>query len=235
MSNIQALDSTAHGDLRISMAHGPELGDAINQVQIFATEFEEAQRHYPILFSRKEDGRLLALAVLGFARDENLFLTGQKWDGYVPALIARGPFLIGGGASEDPVIAVDLDHLRICKDEDEGLPLFREHGGHAPALEAALEALRAIHVGNQNAQAMQDAFEEHALLEEANLEVAIDAETTMNFEGFAVITHERIAGLGGASLEDLSRKGFLLPAIFAASSLQNMQYLVMRKRMKDRA
>jgi len=234
MSNIQALDSNVHGDLRVNMAHGPELGDAINQVQIFATEFEEAQRHYPILFSRNDEGRLLALAVLGFAKDENLFLVGNRWDAYVPALIARGPFLIAGGESEDPVIAVDLDHMRICRGEGEGLPLFREHGGHAPALEAAMQALRAIHVGNQHAQAMQDAFEQHALLEEANLEVAIDAETTMNFEGFAVITHERIAGLGGASLEDLNRKGFLLPAIFAASSLQNMQHLVMRRRMKDR-
>jgi len=233
MSNIQPLDNNAHAELRVLARHDAALGDGVNQMPILATEFEEAQRHYPILFMKDESGHLHALAILGFERDENLFLKDGGWDGYIPAIVRRGPFLIGKGETEDPVILVDLDHPRIhAAQAGEGLPVFLEHGGHAPVLEMALGALRAIHVGSQLAAPMQQMFEELGLIEEADITVELDAETAMNFEGYHVVTHERIDALDGAALERLNRAGLLMPAILAASSLYNVQPLVMRKRAK---
>jgi hypothetical protein len=235
MSNIQPLDNTAHADLRVIMQHSAELGSAVNQAPLVPAEFEEAQRHYPILFRRDEEAKLQAIAILGFERDENLFLTDGRWDGYIPAIMRRGPFFIGGSDGEDPVILVDMDHKRIRKGGEEGAPLFLEHGGHAPALEFALAALRTIHLGGQQAQAMQEAFEDLGLVEEVKMNVRLSEDKAVNFEGLLAVTFEQIGRLEGDALERLNKAGLLPLAVFAASSLNNMQRLAARKQAKDAA
>ena len=59
---------------------------------------------------------------------------------YLPAVLARGPFLIGfqeaqidGEVRKSPVIHIDLDHPRVS--EAEGEPLFLKLGGNAPYLQ----------------------------------------------------------------------------------------------------
>jgi hypothetical protein len=235
MSDIQPLDNTAHADLRVIMQHSAELGSAINQAPLVPAEFEEAQRHYPILFRKDEEGKLQAIAILGFERDENLFLTDGRWDGYIPAIMRRGPFFIGGSDSEDPVILVDMGHKRIRNGGEEGAPLFLEHGGHAPALEFALAALRTIHIGGQQAQAMQEAFEDLGLVEEVKMNVRLSEEKSVNFEGLLAVTFEQIGGLEGGALDRLNKAGLLPLAVFAASSLNNMPRLAARKQAKDAA
>lgn len=227
------LDNVAHAALRIHTGHGPEFGDAVNQVAVFATEFESVQRHYPILFLRDEQGRLQPLAILGLDRDENLFLTGQGWDAaYVPALLRRGPFLIGRAADGEPLIHIDLANPRVIESGAEGQPLFLPQGGHAPALEAGLDALRTIHIGSEAGPALDQLFSELGLVEEVRLEVGITDTDTVNFDGYLAVTPDRIAALDGAALEKLNRAGLLEAAIYAAGSLANMRQLAARKRAR---
>lgn len=235
MSNIEPLDNVRHAGLHVMTGHGAAHGDAVNQAPLFVTEFAEAQRQYPILFRKNDAGNLTALAILGFERDENLFLGDGTWQGYVPAIIRRGPFLIGQGQDEQPLMAVDLDHPRVRRDGDEGAPLFLEHGGHAPALEAAGQALQQIHAGTAAASQMQEIFEELELVEPLNLKVQISDSQAVNFEGFLAVSDERIAALDGAQLERLNEAGMLMPAVHAATSLGNLARLVARKQQRDRA
>lgn len=231
MSNVTRLDNVDHADLRIAEGHGAAFGDAVNQIALFVPEFEEAQRHYPILFRRQDNGVLQALAILGFDRDENLFLDGERWAAdYVPALARRGPFRIGLEGDE-PMIHVDLDHPRILGEgADGGQPLFLPQGGQAPALDRAVEALRAIHVGHEAAPAMTALFDELGLVRPVTLTVQVTDTQSYNFKDYLAISPERIAALDGAGLERLNEAGFLLPAVFAASSLANMHRLSARKR-----
>lgn len=231
MTDTTRLDNVAHARLRIAVGHGAVYGDAINQIALFLPEFEEAQRHYPILFRRHEDGLLQAMAILGLDRDENLFLDGSRWTAaYVPAMARRGPFLIGMGEGE-PTIHVDLGHPRIAAGDDEGgEPLFLPHGGHAPALERALGALRAIHLGHEAAPTMTQVFDELGLAQQITLNVQVTEELSYNFKDYLAITAERIAALDGVALARLNAAHLLLPAAFAASSLANMNQLSARKR-----
>jgi len=230
MSNLTRLDNVAHADLRIATGHGARFGDAVNQIALFLPEFEEAQRHYPILFRRQESGSLQALAILGFDRDENLFLEGDRWAGYVPAIARRGPFLIGL-AGDEPMIHVDLDHPRVVGDAAQGgEPLFLPQGGQAPALDRAVEALRAIHLGHEAAPAMTALFDELELVRPVTLNVQVTDSKSYNFKDYLAVAPERIAALDGAGLERLNQAGLLPPAIFAASSLANMNRLIARKR-----
>jgi len=233
MTNPVRLDNVAHGRLRIAGGHGAAYGDAVNQIALFLPEYEEAQRDYPILFRRDGEGTLQALAILGLDRDENLFLDGPRWTAsYVPAMARRSPFLIGFAQGE-PVLHVDLDHPRVLAEGSTGgEALFLEHGGHAPALERALDALRAIHVGSEAAKAMTALFDELGLVEAVALDVRVSDRHSYNFNDHLAITHEKIAALDGAALARLNQAGLLMPAIFAASSLANLNRLIARKRAK---
>jgi hypothetical protein len=235
MDKIVQLDNAHHGAIRLLTGHGAPFGDAVNQAPVFVSEFEEAQRHYPILFRKDEQGALHALAILGFERDENLFLEGPAWDGYVPAILRRGPLMIGRGEHGEGAVLIDLNHPRVRDGGSEGMPLFREHGGDAPALEAAMAALHQVHLGLRNAERMQQLFEELALIEPIKLEVQVSDAKAINFEGFMAANGERIAGLSGEQLARLNEAGLLASAIFAASSLANMQRLIARKQRRDRA
>jgi len=230
MSNVTRLDNVTHADLRIAAGHGAAFGDGVNQIALFVPEFEEAQRHYPILFRRQEAGVLQALAILGFDRDENLFLDGDRWDAdYVPALARRGPFLIGLDGGE-PLIHVDLDHPRVlAAGAGDGEALFLPQGGQAPALERAAEALRLIHVGHEAASAMTALFEELGLARPVTLNVQVSDSQSYSFKDYLAIAPGRIAELDGVALERLNQADFLLPAVFAASSLANMHRLSARK------
>lgn len=229
--NKVRLDNVAHASLRIETGHGPAFGDAVNQVAVFATEFAALQRHYPILFRRGDDGLLHAFAILGLDRDENLFLADDgRWSAnYVPALLRRGPFLIGNAADGEPVIHVDLAHPRINTVSSRGAPVFLNHGGHAPALENAIDALQAIHLGHEAEAHLSALLDECALVEPVRLEVALSDREIVTFEDYLAITSDRIAMLDGAALERLNRAGFLEAVIHAATSLATMTDLATRK------
>jgi SapC protein len=233
MSNIVPLDNVHHAQLRILAGHGAAFGDAVNLAPLFVTEFAEAQRHYPILFRPDDAGALQPLAILGFDRDENLFLGGNGWSGYVPAIFRRGPFLLTRGEGDDPVIVVDLDHPRVRDGGAEGAPLFLDHGGRAPALEAAIAALRQIHAGAAAASRLQETFLALELIEPVALRVEISDEKSVNFEGFSAVTEERLRALDGARLNELNSAGLLSAAVLAAASLGNMAHLIARKRRRD--
>jgi hypothetical protein len=232
MTRVARLDNVQHAALRLRRGHGARFGEAVNQVAVFASEFAQVQREYPILFARGPDGGLQAVAILGFDRDENLFLDGEQWDAaYVPALLRHGPFTIGAEHGE-PVVCVNLAHPRIAADGEDGEPVFKPHGGNAPALEAALDALRALQAGAAAAATMTALFDELALVEPVTLQVKFDEHSGVDFDGYLAVVPETLARLGGAALERLNAAGLLDVAVFAAASLGTMPRLIARKQRK---
>jgi hypothetical protein len=232
MTTVARLDNVQHADLRLRRGHGARFGEAVNQVAVFASEFAQVQREYPILFARLPDGALQAVAILGFDRDENLFLDDERWDAsYVPALLRRGPFSIGVEAGE-AAIRVDLADPRVAADGEDGEPVFKAHGGNGPALEAALDALRTLQAGAALGTAMTALFDECALVEPVRLQVQFDEHSGVDFDGYLAVVPEKIAALDGAALAKLNQARLLDVAVFAAASLGTMQRLVARKQRK---
>jgi hypothetical protein len=92
--NPVLVNNIDHADLHVAIRAGADYGDSVNQMPIFPSEFEEAQRSFPIVF-RRGDAGVQAFVLLGLDRDENLFLSGDRWtSAYVPAIQRRGPFSI---------------------------------------------------------------------------------------------------------------------------------------------
>lgn len=225
MPNRVALNNVDHGALKVAPRAGAEFGDAVNQLLLVPTEFEQAQREFPIFFRKDQNGVFQSVALLGFERGENLFLNSDGWTSrYVPAVQRRGPLFAAVPDSGEPRIHIDLDDPRVG--EGEGEPLFKPHGGNAPYLEHAGEALITIHEGLAAAPAMFALFEELGLIQPVALNVDLGDGLTYSLPNFFTIGAEALAALDPAALERLNRSGFLPAAIFVRSSLGNVQRLI---------
>lgn len=239
MTHPVLLNNVQHKDMRIITRRAAELGDDVQLVLTFPTEYADVQREYPIFFRRDSDsGEYQSVALLGFSRGENLFLENGHWDAsYIPAIIARGPFLIGfqeqeveGVTRREPVIHVDLDDARV--NEREGEPVFLEHGGHTPYLRHVAGLLRGIQEGIELSKPMFAAFERHELIEPVNLEVDVLDDVRYVLKGYHTINRDRLAALDGPALVELNRAGFLEGAFLVMASLGNVSRLIERRRRR---
>ena len=231
MTPVQ-INNIDHADLRVNPRAGPAFGDAANQALVFPAEFEELQREFAIIFRRRDEG-LQAYALLGLDRDENLFLSGDYWTSrYVPASHQRGPFSIGmvrgtSDAVSQPMLHVDRDDPRVG--DDDGLPLFLEHGGNTPYLEHVTGVLRLLYEGMESAPAAYAALDDAGLLAPVTLTIDVSEERRYTVPDVLVVDVERLAALTGEPLERLHHAGILRLAILAAASLANVQQLIARK------
>lgn len=225
MTNIVLLNNVDHGDLTVVTGAGAAFGDAINQALIFPTEFEDAQRDYPIFFRQGEDGAFHAVALLGLDRDENLFLAGDRWQArYIPAVQRRGPFSIGLQGDAEPMINIDLDHPRVVASGGE--PVFLPHGGNTPYLESIAGVLQRIHTGLAATAPMFAAFQEAGLIRPVTVELSLSETERYDIPDLFTIDTEALAALDGETLARLHSAGFLALAIHAASSLGNVPRLI---------
>lgn len=233
MTRPVALDNVAHQDLRVALRHGKAFGDCVNQIPLYPSEFEAAQREFPILFREDAEEGLQAIALLGLDRDENLFFDGTRWTSrYIPAVQQRGPFSIGvpaGDADEQEgaTVHVDLDDPRVGAAEGE--LLFLPGGGAGRYLEHVARVLGRLHAGIRAATPVYALFQSAGLLESTTIEVALDAQSRYQVEGFLVLSRERLDALEPAMLEQLHRANVLGLAYLVAASLGNITALVERK------
>jgi len=241
MARFELLNNVAHKDLRVATHFGPEFGDAVGMVPVYATEFAELQREYPIFFRRDQDsGNYHAVALLGFSAEENLFLDGRRWNAsYIPGYIARGPFLIGfqeqqidGALRREPVIHVDVEHARVTAGKGE--VVFMPHGGNSPYLEHVTSVLRGIRDGIEAGKSMFTEMDALGLIQPVGLDVRLDDEVGVNLKGLNGIDRERLQSLDGEALHRLNAAGWLEGAYLVLASMHNMRRLMAEKQRRLR-
>lgn len=231
------LNNVDHHDLRLITRYGAAYGDSVNQALIFPTEFQDIQRLYPIFFRQTEGGGFKSVALLGFERNENLFLNDDRWNAsYVPAMHRVSPFLIGQpkpaqGQDLPPdaeaMILVDPEHARISRNE--GAPLFLSHGGNAPVLQQVAQTLQQVYAGSQVSDAMFAAFLEAGLLAPVRINVEISDSQAFLLEDMLTISREALQNLDGARLQALNAAGFLALAFFVVASMSNLSAMIALK------
>ena len=232
MAKHALLNNIEHKDLRVITRYGAQFGDNVGTVMTFPTEYADVQREYPIFFRKDPDtGEYQSIALLGFAKDENVFLDGEGgWQAnYVPGLVARGPFLIGfqdqkGDGTLSSVIHVDLDSPRISSSEGE--PVFMPQGGNSRYIDRVANILNGISEGMALSKPMFAAFTEAALIEPVKLEVKLSETEVYSLLGLHTISAEKLRALDGATLEKLNRSGFLQGAFLVAASLNNVRRII---------
>src|SRR5262249_35190513 len=123
----------------------PEFCRKTNAVPISYSEFGVASRDYALAFVSAEPGKTYsAVAVLGVAGGENLFLHDGGWDRavYLPAYLRRYPFCmsrvtLNGVEQADRLICVEKDAL-----SEEGERVFDDAGAPLPRWQQIEKLLR---------------------------------------------------------------------------------------------
>jgi hypothetical protein len=254
MTKHVLLNNVDHQHTKVIHHFAAEYGDNLASALVFPTEFSELQKEYPILARRDEtSGQFQAIVLMGFAADENLYLSADHpsgWDArYIPAIIEKGPFLIGFSRSsaqsdeaEDPVVHLDLDHPKVvskhqsnqANQANQGQPLFLPEGGHSPYLAHISAKLQAIHQGLALSSVMFSAFEQLELLEPVTIEFSLHNGDKRRLIGNYCINQSRLAALRGDDLEKLHQSGFLQLAHAMVSSMSNIRDLIERKNRRLR-
>ena len=234
MAQHVLLNNLDHQDLRLITRPGSSVGDGVNQVLIYPNEYSDIQRHYPIFFRKAETGGFKSIALLGFDKDENLFLGDDGWNAtYIPATQKIGPFLIGQpkpAPGEDlpadaaAMIMIDTNHVRISRSEGE--PLFLSHGGYSPALVHVTEILQQVYAGSEISDSMFAAFFDTGLLAPIEVNVQLDDKTSYILKDLFTVSREAFQNLAGDQLKALNDAGFLALAVFVMSSMSNLGHLI---------
>lgn len=235
MSNFAVLNNVNHQDVRIDTNFSAQYGNDVGSVITFPSEFNNIQKEYPIFFQKdSETNKYRSVVLLGFQKDENLFLEQGKWQAdYIPAVVIREPFLIGfqnknnDNDSKSAMVHIDLDSPRV--NTKNGQPLFLEFGGNSPYLSKIIQTLELINDGLMVSDSMFDAFSHYDLIEPVKLEVTLNNSQQHNIKGNYTISKEKLANLNGADLEQLNRSGFLQAAFLVMSSMDNMYKLIKKK------
>ena len=203
-----------------------------NSALIFPTEIKEAQRDYPILFIKNpETGQFQSVVLLGLVAGENLYINNGWQASYIPAMISKGPFIIGfeekeqnGKKVKQPIVALDIDNKRVNKEHGEAI--FLEDGQASPYLQQVNQSLKTLHDGSQLNQHMFEAFLKNDLIEPITLNVELNNGEKISLKGNYTLNEEKLSKLSGDALNELHSSGLLRVAYFITASLGNVQRLV---------
>lgn len=236
MPNVAILNAESHRNTLVRSGYSKEFGHSIPNIITFPTEFGDVQSEYPILFRKDpETGEFGCFAMLGFQLDENLFLTDEGWAArYVPAALAKGPFMIGfqnqeaqGKSAREPVINIDLDDVRVS--ESDGEKLFDENNNLTPYVENIVQLLSGIHKGIEFSKHMINMYLEFDLIEPVTIDVQFNNGENVQLQGCYTIHEEKLKSLTGEPLQKLNESGFLQAAYLAIASLNNIKKLIEMK------
>jgi len=236
MANNVLLNSIEHQELKVITERSKQYGDNLWYSLTFPTEFRSVQAYYPIFFNKDAStGQFISVALFGFQDQENLFLTGNKWDAtYIPLSVARQPFLIGvqkvnedGEDKEQRVLHIDMDHPRV--NQEQGEALFLEFGGNTPYLDSCADMLETMHHGILDSQIFIGLLIEHELLEPFSLDVELNDNSKHQMVGFYIINEEKLTELNSEILTTLHASGYLQAIYMAIASQSNIRGLLNRK------
>lgn len=239
MAKPVPLSPDLHKGLKVDTRPSAAPADHVNRTLLFSTEFEDAHKDFPIFLHKDAGtGQFQAHCILGFDRDENLLLDDEGWrSDYVPAILERGPFMMGTRDTEadkltgmEPVILFDADDARIGTDEGEAV--FLPSGENSPYLDRVLRALRNIQEGLVLDRTFYSKLESLGLIEPLAVKVSLSNVEQINFDGYHAINEEKLASLDGDSLEALNKLGILPLLFFLISSMGNMSRLIDLKNEK---
>ncbi|MDC8832476.1 SapC family protein [Alteromonas gilva] len=240
MTKHVMLNNVYHKDTKVIARYAKEYGDNQASVLAFPSEFVELQKHYPIFLRRDHNTEDYHCTVLlGLEKDENLFLDASHPSGwnadYVPAILSKGPFLIGFQQQQDSeektaVIHIDMDHPKV--NDEKGQSLFLTHGGNSPYLEHVSTCLQLIDNGINLQGNMLKRFAQLDLIEPVNIEFELSNGEQRALSGNYAIHEEKLAALSAEDLYSLNKAGYLQLAFAMVASMTNVRKLINLKNLQ---
>jgi hypothetical protein len=234
--NVAVLNSQSHRDVRVAAARASAGYAAVNAVGVVPREFPRLLAHYPVFFTKSaEPDQFELAALLGFSRQENLFLLDGRWDAdYVPLQIQRQPFSVAprrveGAQGAQPALDVALDLNSPLVQTQEGERLFQEDGQPTKFLQNITSMLSALVSGSREGYAFAGRLAELNLIEPVRIEIEFVDGSDTKLEGLYRISSAVLKALPAAQLGELRDREFLEWMYFQMASVAHVSTLLARK------
>lgn len=232
MARYQVLNLAEHRHLKINTQHSSALGDNLSSCWVYGFEMHLVQTCYPVFFQKDPQGEgFLPVALFGIESHQNLFLSARGWEAdYIPMLIQREPFSIGvNNNSDELMVHINIDSPRV--NTERGEAIFEPHGGHSQYLQNLTQALRNIHLGEQQNREFSRLLTEYSLIEPVFIDIpqtAAPDSPTKRLHGFYTINEQQLNELPAKALKVLQDKQLLKFIYLILASQQQMPRLIAR-------
>ena len=237
MTKHAILNNIEHANLKVKSLNN--LTPAAQQmcVSLTISELRPANRNLVIVYYY-ENQQYHPMALLGFEKDENLYVSDTGWiGGYQPAILQKGPFSVGKTLNDEQqeqlIISVDMDDARV--NEVDGQPAFLVFGGQSDYLIHITNLLEKLYTEREPTLAYCQALNSLDLFEPLTLNFETAPEHGLSVSGFYVINEEKLVNLPGKQLATLSQSGYLMYAYMSIASLSNLSALIDVKLSKSNA
>ncbi|HSB49456.1 MAG TPA: SapC family protein [Burkholderiales bacterium] len=209
----------------------------LNALPISFAEFTIACRDYPIAFVGANAESVIAMAVLGLEKQQNLFVAaGDAWDAsaYLPAYVRRHPFCmtrvtVDGKERAERVACVERSALSRS-----GEPLFDAKGEPLPAWEARRKLLFEYEADLARSEEMCRELGRLQLLETFTLQAVPNQGPPLAMTGLYRVSEQKLADRAPEELKVLLQKGILARIYAHLVSLANFGRLLDRRATQPR-
>ena len=226
---IKRLSKTEHRDVHINVDYLKQPEAATHVVPVLVSELLSVTANYPtFLIKDSETGEFLLAALLGFAEDENLFMSGDgNWRStHVPLTIARKPFHL----SEDRTdVFIDMDNPWVSFESGERL--FTNSGEFTLFMDKMLGMLERIASGVGETKSFVKTLLDYGLVKPVTLDLTFEDLQPRNLQGLYNIDHAKLRSLSQGDLSELHRRRILEGVFMVSHSLEKIKSLVF---LKDR-
>lgn len=214
----------------------PEFCAAINAMPISYSEFRVVAHDYPIVFASGDNGRTFAaVAVVGLANGENLFVKDGHWlpDMYVPAYVRRYPFCMARVTldqveQQNRLICIESDHV----DEAGGESLFDAQGAATESWKNIERLVTEYEADIERSRELCSIVTDYALLEPFTMQATLNQGGGMQLTGMHRVAEKKIEALNAAQLKNLLKKGILSRLYAHILSLDNFARLLDRRTLR---
>jgi len=205
--NFIPLDKEKHKDVKVAVSNTFKFAKDTHLAAATIREFAQLAATMPLVFIEDtRANRFHVVAMLGMEQNQNLFLTGDSWQGpHVPMNILRYPF----------DVRPDGDKLGVYIDEnsdllgDEGQPLFTEAGEPSEFLQNRQQFLADLANSEMTTQRFVDQVVELDLLDPIQIRLTYQQGQQRNVTGMLSINEKKLLELPEDKVVELHKSGFL--------------------------
>lgn len=229
MSNLVQLNLANHRHLQLEPQQCAQHGAELNLIPVVMSEFRQLVTQYPILLTKNGDtGAFTFVAMLGFAKGENLFWRDHQWHSiYLPLQIRRQPFFVGAkdAATGEHPLCIDMDSPSISQAPN-AVALYSDSGEESDYLLEAKQNLAQLLQGEADNHDFILLLQELKLLQSLSVEIAFEHAAPTRLNGLYTIDEKQFNNLSDAQLLRLHRTHFFEPIYMMIASLGQIYSLI---------
>lgn len=222
--NYIPLDKEKHKDMKVAVNNAFNYAKNTHLAAASIREFAQLASTMPIVFILDpQTNRYHVVAMLGMEQNQNLFLTGDRWQGpHVPMNILRYPFDVRPDGEK---LGVFIDENSDLLSED-GQPLFTEAGEASDFLKNRQQFLADLANSEMLTQRFVKQVVDLDLLEQVQIRLTYENGQQRNVTGMMTINEKKLLELSDEKVLELHKAGFLGALYAVMMSLGQLNRLV---------